>query len=118
MKKYRKKPVVVSAEQWWKVGDVPDANIWELDPDGICPNKCRLCGNPISMHGQCKTMGGALPPVCPGDYIIRGVKGEYYPCKPDIFTETYESVETSENQLPKGTEVTSSEVEIQSTTTF
>lgn len=29
----------------------------------------------------------------PGDWIIRGVKGELYPCKPDIFTETYESVE-------------------------
>lgn len=31
--------------------------------------------------------------VTRGDYIIRGVKGEYYPCKPDIFLETYESVE-------------------------
>jgi len=30
--------------------------------------------------------------VCPGDWIITGVKGEYYPCKPDIFEETYEKV--------------------------
>ena len=29
----------------------------------------------------------------PGDYIIRGVQGEYYPCKPDIFIETYQEVE-------------------------
>lgn len=29
----------------------------------------------------------------PGDFIIRGVKGEYYPCKPDVFEETYEVVE-------------------------
>jgi hypothetical protein len=30
--------------------------------------------------------------VCPGDYIITGVKGEHYPCKPDIFEQTYEKV--------------------------
>jgi len=30
--------------------------------------------------------------ICPGDYIIVGVKGERYPCKPDIFLETYEAV--------------------------
>lgn len=113
MKKYRKKPVVVSAGRWWKMGDVPNAQIRELDPDGVCKNICKVCGNSISMHGYCKTLEGWLI-VCPGDYIIQGVKGEYYPCKPDIFAETYESVETSENQLPKGTEVTSSEVEIQS----
>jgi len=29
----------------------------------------------------------------PGDYIIKGVKGEFYPCKPDIFEQTYEPVE-------------------------
>lgn len=32
-----------------------------------------------------------------GDYIIRGVKGEYYPCKPDIFAQTYERIERTEN---------------------
>ena len=31
--------------------------------------------------------------VSPGDYIIKGVKGEFYPCKPDIFAATYELVE-------------------------
>ncbi|WP_096761194.1 hypothetical protein [Paenibacillus larvae] len=92
MKQYRKKPVVVSAGRWWKAGDVPDAQIRELDHDGVCKNICRVCGNSISMHGQCKTLEGHHI-VCPGDYIIRGVKGEYYPCKPDIFTETYELVE-------------------------
>jgi hypothetical protein len=33
-----------------------------------------------------------LPVVIQGDYIIRGVKGEYYPCKPEIFKATYEEV--------------------------
>jgi hypothetical protein len=31
--------------------------------------------------------------VCPGDYIIKGIKGEFYPCKPDIFEMTYEKVD-------------------------
>jgi hypothetical protein len=31
--------------------------------------------------------------VCPGDYIIKGIKGEYYPCKPDVFEDTYEPVD-------------------------
>ena len=35
-----------------------------------------------------------------GDYIIKGVRGEFYPCKPDIFAETYEAVEDSESVLP------------------
>ena len=34
--------------------------------------------------------------VCPGDWIIRGVKGEYYPCKPDIFEQTYLLIEDND----------------------
>lgn len=37
--------------------------------------------------------------VSDGDWIIRGVKGEYYPCKPDIFAETYEPVAPQENKI-------------------
>ena len=43
-------------------------------------------------HGWIDTLeGGHI--VCPGDWIITGVKGEHYPCKPDIFEMTYEPVE-------------------------
>jgi hypothetical protein len=43
-------------------------------------------------HGWIDTLeGGHI--VCPGDYIITGVNGEHYPCKPDIFWRTYELVE-------------------------
>lgn len=43
-------------------------------------------------HGWIDTLeGGHI--VCPGDWIITGVKGENYPCKPDIFEMTYEPVE-------------------------
>ncbi|MEV2312373.1 hypothetical protein ABNE62_22875 [Paenibacillus larvae] len=96
LKKYRKKPVVVSAEQWWKMGDVPDAGIQQYKP--FCPPRsiCTECGDRLERHGNCPTLEGHHI-VCPGDYIIRGVKGEYYPCKPDIFAETYEPVESTEN---------------------
>jgi len=77
MKNYRKKPVVIQAEQWWKFGDVPEAHIQPLKPG--------------SDKGYIETLEGGHE-VTPGDWIIRGVKGEYYPCKPDIFEATYEAV--------------------------
>jgi hypothetical protein len=43
-------------------------------------------------HGWIETLEGGHT-VCPGDWIITGVKGEHYPCKPDIFEMTYERVE-------------------------
>jgi hypothetical protein len=53
---------------------------------------CEKCGRRMIDHGWIDTLeGGHI--VCPGDWIIRGVKGELYPCKPDIFVATYEQVE-------------------------
>ena len=77
--KYRKKPIVIEAFQWtgnnttqllhWMLPDIePDAEASEL---------------------TIKTLEGDLHASI-GDWIIRGVKGEFYPCKPDIFQETYE----------------------------
>jgi hypothetical protein len=73
--KYRKKPVVVEATQWFKMGDHPAVidTAWH--------------GHPAVL-----TLEGHYV-VTPGDYIITGVKGEHYPCKPDIFEMTYELVE-------------------------
>ena len=75
--KYRKKPVVIEATQWFKHGDHPA--VVKLD---VLPTE----------NGWVKTLEGGHV-VTPGDYIITGVKGEHYPCRPDIFTMTYESVE-------------------------
>jgi len=47
------------------------------------------CGHTWHDHGWIDTLEGGGN-VCPGDWIIRGVKGEFYPCKPDIFDATYE----------------------------
>ena len=72
--KFRKKPVVIEATQWFKDGDHPSV---VKVTDG---------------YAVVKTLEGNMV-VTPGDYIITGVKGEHYPCKPDIFEMTYERVE-------------------------
>lgn len=68
--KYRKKHVVVEATQWFKMGDHPAVTA----PYGV----------PVI-----DTLEG-IHEVTPGDFIITGVKGECYPCKPDIFWMTYD----------------------------
>ena len=73
--KYRKKPVVIEATQWFKHGDHPAVLL------GV-----RFDGRPYI-----ETLEGPHL-VTPGDWIITGVKGEHYPCKPDIFEVTYEEV--------------------------
>lgn len=84
--KYRKKPVVIEAVQW--TGDnqkeieafcgagVMFGTIYEPDP------VCVAC---------IPTLEGKMY-ARPGDYIIKGVNGECYPCKPDVFAKTYERV--------------------------
>jgi hypothetical protein len=89
--KFRKKPVVIEAKQWIQMGD--HANVEPLDTDDVkTVGCCPTCGCSRKAHGWVKTLeGGHI--VCPGDWIITGVKGEHYPCKPDIFWATYEAVE-------------------------
>jgi hypothetical protein len=131
--KFRKKPVVIEATQWFKNGDHPDddcvpvrrlaptdplsgdirTQTGDLVPDPVTgaasflcegkvvryfrrpdvpgPTLCDHCSRTMHDHGWIDTLeGGHI--VCPGDWIITGVKGERYPCKPDIFAATYEPV--------------------------
>ena len=83
MAKYRKKPVEVEAEQF-----NPDVKSW-LDGVGsvVMPHPALP---PDAKYGM-ETLEGFYV-VTPGDWIITGVKGEKYPCKPDIFEQTYEKV--------------------------
>lgn len=84
MAKYRKKPVVIEAVQWDGVGlqDPPDWVRMALKL-GIMDRAGDGNGLVIeTLEGQMK--------VSPDDWIIRGVKGELYPCKPDIFAATYD----------------------------
>lgn len=89
--KYKKKPVVIDAVQATaKVGvknglTVMSFNINELKD--FCP---ALYESKSGLY--IRTLEGDMH-VTPGDYIIKGVQGEFYPCKPDIFKQTYEKVE-------------------------
>jgi hypothetical protein len=87
--KYRKKPVVVEATQWFKLGDHPMVHKTTATVHSEWEGRQGL---PAGSIGEIKTLEGYLL-VTPGDYIITGVKGEHYPCKPDIFEMTYEIVE-------------------------
>ena len=81
MKKYRKKPVVIEAVQW--TGN----NVDEVFTFG----NSRVTGivdQKLAIH----TLEGIMTADL-GDYIIKGIKGEFYPCKPDIFKASYEEVE-------------------------
>lgn len=80
MSHYRKKPVVIEATQWFKAGDHPAVEMKEPPYD---------YGVDTSPIPWIKTLEGGHV-VTPGDWIITGIKGEHYPCKPDIFDATYE----------------------------
>ena len=77
--KFRKKPVVIEAIQW--AGD----NFGELTD--FMHDCYSVDGKKIIISTYEGNMTANV-----GDWIIRGIKGEFYPCKPDIFEATYESV--------------------------
>lgn len=121
MTTFRKRPVEIEAHQWWDNGDHPNdydndlmdmvttdvisgayqrEHCWEgqvvryfrrPEPEYDGQTKHELCGRIWHDHGWIDTLEGGHT-VCPGDWIITGVKGERYPCKPDIFETTYEPV--------------------------
>jgi len=90
MAKYRKKPVVIEAIQFFDDAETlirlsefmnDDIRVDYSIPDRPVLKIQTLEGEHIASRG---------------DYIIKGIKGEFYPCKPDIFKMTYEKVETEE----------------------
>jgi hypothetical protein len=81
MPRFRKKPVVIEAVQWTGRNGA-DVNAFLSYP----ASDWRADGADILIE----TLEGTMA-ARPGDYIIRGVQGEVYPCKPDIFEATYEA---------------------------
>ncbi len=108
MSYYKKKPIPVLCHRWHRNGDHPDDFSDRDNSEGIMRREgmvvrrfvptvtnwsCGHCGETAEVHGWIFTMeGGHI--VCPGDWIITGIKGERYPCKPDIFAESYEPADT------------------------
>jgi hypothetical protein len=80
MARFRKKPVVIEAVQWR--GDNSDAVIALGFPRPLMTDE----NDALRIETLEGTMRASL-----GDWVIKGVKGEFYPCKPDIFEATYES---------------------------
>lgn len=83
--KYRKKPVVIEAMQFngeWS-GDATEILSWMVSGGDWDKESSEL-----KIH----TLEGAIT-ASKGDWIIKGVNGEFYPCKPDIFEKTYELAE-------------------------
>lgn len=87
---FRKKPVTIMAMQFNGLEDYLDIVHWMNDS-----------GNTFAMAGEIQyttplmlipTLEGMMA-ASPGDWIVRGVQGEFYPCKPDIFDQTYEAVD-------------------------
>lgn len=90
MPMFRKRPVEVEAKLWRRMGDHPMVFPLSRWPQLALPGTCN-CGQPAEGHGAIPALEG-VHVVCPGDWIITGVAGEHYPCKPDIFAGTYERV--------------------------
>ncbi len=100
IRRYRKKPVIVEAVQLDNI-NVPCVVRW------IGEDKAKM-----NLESIAAWKLGKAPPIfsvtiytreshmkaMPGDYIIKGVHGEFYPCKPDIFEKTYEPVESPKEE--------------------
>lgn len=87
MPKYRKKPVVVEAFKYDKNDREDTIGIPKWFLDAVVQRKVIITADEVFI----KTLEGEMK-VSDGDYIIKGIKGEIYPCKPDIFEATYEEV--------------------------
>lgn len=93
--KYRKKPVIIDAIQWTGGNMVEIADFakgfakFDEIRQGDAENKI-----PAQYDLSIQTLEGTMQ-ASRGDYIIKGVNGEFYPCKPDIFEKTYEKADSS-----------------------
>lgn len=93
--KYKKKPVIIDAIQWTGGNMVEIADFakgfakFDEIRQGDAENKI-----PAQYDLSIQTLEGTMQ-ASRGDYIIKGVNGEFYPCKPDIFEKTYEKADSS-----------------------
>jgi hypothetical protein len=96
---FRKKPVVVEAFLWTGGPDQTEDPEWIIEAikrkEVWFKNEYDNTNTAIECHMYIKTLEGNHM-ANTGDYIIKGVKGEIYPCKPDIFQLTYEEAPRQE----------------------
>jgi len=90
--KYRKKPIVIEAVQYTRLNIDEVAEFVGFDHlriGSVGPNGTELHILTLEDGHKCEVKHIATP----GDWIIKGISGEFYPCKPDIFEKTYEEFE-------------------------
>ena len=80
MSKFRKRPVVIEAIQW-------TGNNFDVIAEFLGDSRRLIPGNGLEIYTLESIMKASE-----GDWIIKGIQGEFYPCKPDIFEKTYEVV--------------------------
>lgn len=90
MKNYRKKPIVIQAIQWDGRNTLEVANFMQVN---------LITKNPLG-KAEIETLEGTMN-ASKNDWIIKGINGEFYPCKPDIFENTYDSVDVTESFLDR-----------------
>ena len=90
--KYRKKPVVIEAFQLNDRGLIGEDWFWDAVSDNKIITHSFGKHEPEKAWCEIRTLEGTMI-ADQGDFIIKGVQGELYPCKPDIFEATYEIVE-------------------------
>lgn len=88
--KYRKKPVTIEAIQW-NGNNYALIEKWSQGSVSLYDHSRRLLNSEFPIL-DIETLEGNMAAYI-NDWIIKGVKGEFYPCKPDIFEATYEKVE-------------------------
>ena len=91
MAKFRKKPVIIEAFQYG-VDSRPDWFCDKVSTNEIITYWGSGTDEPENCYCEIKTLEGIMRGDC-FDFIIQGVNGEIYPCKPDIFEKTYEKVD-------------------------
>lgn len=87
MSKFRNKPIVIEAIQFNEnfIGTKCSKEFWQALEDGVISET-------EDNNLMIRTLEGDMT-ASKGDYIIKGVNGEFYPCKPNIFQKTYELIE-------------------------
>ena len=98
--RFTKKPVTIVASQWFKSGDHPAVRDISDSDELFFTGMCGATLVEREKFGVVGTLESPNHLVTPGDWIITGVQGEHYPCKPDIFEATY----TPETKLQPNTQ--------------
>ena len=95
MQKFVKKPVVIEAYQFdGNIRSIDNFPISEVGKFKVSSENGQYCLTIPTLEGDMKAL--------PGDWIIKGVNGEYYPCKPDVFEKSYNVVEDNNGILSEG----------------